>query len=56
MGPRLALGRLGSDGVGIIAFVGKQDIIVAEVVGQRIGLGALGDLTAGQPTGRPSAS
>lgn len=49
IGPRLALCRLGSDGVGVIAFIGKQDVTFAEVVGQRIGLGAVGDLAAGQP-------
>lgn len=48
VGPGLALGRLGSDGVGVIALICKQDITFAEVVRQRIGFSAVGNLAAGQ--------
>ena len=48
VGPGLALGRLGSDCVGVITLVGKQDITFAEVVCQRIGFSAVSNLAAGQ--------
>ena len=48
IGPGLSLGGLGSDGVSVIALVGKQDISFTQFVRQRVGLGAVGDLTTGQ--------
>lgn len=48
VGPGLALGRLGSDGVGVIALICKQDITFAKVTRQCIRCSAVGNLAAGQ--------
>lgn len=46
--PGLSLGSLDPNGVGIIAFVGQQDVPFVKLVRQRVGLGAVGDLAADQ--------
>ncbi len=48
IGPSFSFGRLCPDGVAVIAFVGQQDVALAEIVRQGIGLGAVGDLPSGQ--------
>lgn len=51
VGPSLSFSSLGPNGVGIIALVGQQDISLVELVRQRVSLGAVGDLAAGQTEG-----
>lgn len=43
-----SLGGLGPDGITVVALVRHQDVSLAELVRQRVGLGAVGDLPAGQ--------
>lgn len=51
IGPSLPFGRLGADGVAVVALVGQQDVAFAETVDQRFGLGAVRDLARGQAEG-----
>lgn len=51
VGPGFPFGRLGADGVAVVAPVGQQDVACAEVLDQRFGLGAVGDLAPGQAEG-----
>lgn len=45
---RPSLGGLGPGGITVVALVSQQDISLAELVRQCVGLSAVGDLTAGQ--------
>lgn len=55
VGPGFPFDRLGADGVAVIAPVGQQDVAFAEVLDQRFGLGAVGDLARGQAEGDGAA-
>lgn len=48
VGPSLPFSCLCPDSVAIIALVGKENVALAEVFGQCVGLSAIGNLAAGQ--------
>lgn len=48
VGPSLPFSCLCPDSVAVIALVGKKNVTLAEVIGQRVGLGTIGNLAAGQ--------
>ena len=51
VGPGFSLSGLGPNGIAVITLVGQQDISLAQFVCQRVGLGAVGDLSTGQAKG-----
>lgn len=48
IGPGLSRGSPGPDSIAVISLVGQQDVSFTQFVCQRVGLGAVSNLSAGQ--------
>lgn len=53
--PSLSLCGFGADGVAVVALIGQQDVTFTKAADQQFGLGAIGDLVAGQAEGNRAA-